>query len=441
MRDGLSAGLAQENINLTNLALGASFSLQRLYELKRENNQKTIKDADFIIFETNINDAYQITIGVDLQIISKHFKLTCEALYKTNKKILMLILPYQSEHNITQKNKDFITNLHIFYANKFGFNLINLDKYYKQNNLLEFFYTTDSYHQIPAILKALGQNIAKNLHLLKPLKKVESRLLKVEYKIISPQDLIIKGKELEKTQRSNSVFNETLFKLTCDSTLHFPQALYNYEILGFGSWNDKKWEDFFSLCFKDSKEKHIKTIMSNQLLFHSFYDKFIISKDSTITINTLDSTTQCSVWVTKNAKPNNNYCLITQFLLAKIENFNNEFLKAKSQSIESKYNFNFLIPNITLYKEAIEQYNARMDAVKLKPKLDEINKLKQELESQKPPLEAIEKIKNQLSYKLGQELIKTHKSRFKLGYLTLFFRLKKIAKKHKKMQNTNSKKQ
>ncbi|MDD6055859.1 MAG: hypothetical protein PUB96_04875, partial [Helicobacteraceae bacterium] len=110
--NGIQAGLRQDNIKLTNLALGASYCLQRLYELKREKNKQLLKEADFIIFETNINTIHQTTIGINLATISKHFALTLNELHKLNKNTLLLMLPFQN--NITQENRVFITQLHLF---------------------------------------------------------------------------------------------------------------------------------------------------------------------------------------------------------------------------------------------------------------------------------------------------------------------------------------
>ena len=55
MVNGLQKGL-REYANVTNLALGATTSIQNLYELKREKNQEAIKNADLIVTESNIND-------------------------------------------------------------------------------------------------------------------------------------------------------------------------------------------------------------------------------------------------------------------------------------------------------------------------------------------------------------------------------------------------
>ena len=55
MVNGLQKGL-REYANVTNLALGDSTSVQNLYELCRLRNQETIKSANLIITESNINE-------------------------------------------------------------------------------------------------------------------------------------------------------------------------------------------------------------------------------------------------------------------------------------------------------------------------------------------------------------------------------------------------
>ncbi|EAI2146512.1 hypothetical protein EKP35_07550, partial [Campylobacter lari] len=54
IKNGLQKGLQQENILLYNFALGATTSVQNLYELIRRQDE--VKDADLIITESNINE-------------------------------------------------------------------------------------------------------------------------------------------------------------------------------------------------------------------------------------------------------------------------------------------------------------------------------------------------------------------------------------------------
>ena len=68
MKNGIKSGLEQDNVHLTNLALGASGSLQYLYELKLPRNQKAIMEADTIITESNINDIENLNAYAKLKL-------------------------------------------------------------------------------------------------------------------------------------------------------------------------------------------------------------------------------------------------------------------------------------------------------------------------------------------------------------------------------------
>lgn len=84
MVNGLQKGLRQENIELINLALGATDNLQNLFELVNEKKQQALLEADFIIIETNINDSYMIPQGHSLQTIGRNLCWLCEKLYQLN---------------------------------------------------------------------------------------------------------------------------------------------------------------------------------------------------------------------------------------------------------------------------------------------------------------------------------------------------------------------
>ena len=85
------------------------------------------------------------------------------------------------------------------------------------------------------------------------------------------------------------------------------------------------------------------------------------------------------------------------------------------------------MPYILSYIKETHQTNQKLyqEKIKANPSL----KLPP-LESYPDYNEAI-KIKEHLSYKLGEALIDADKSKLKLGYLTLWFKCKKITKEHK----------
>ena len=76
MVNGLQKGL-KEYANVTNLALGATTSIQNLYELYRPRNQEAIQNADLIVTESNINDIDQhaaTNCALPLNIIFKNLQ-------------------------------------------------------------------------------------------------------------------------------------------------------------------------------------------------------------------------------------------------------------------------------------------------------------------------------------------------------------------------------
>lgn len=109
MVNGLQKGLRQENINLTNLALGSTTSIQNLYEIKKEQNKKIIEQADLIITESNVNEVgghNDSKENLSLKIINRNINWLYNELSKLNTKILIILFPSMRRHiNI-------INNLH-----------------------------------------------------------------------------------------------------------------------------------------------------------------------------------------------------------------------------------------------------------------------------------------------------------------------------------------
>ena len=133
MVNGLQKGL-KEYANVANLALGGTTSLQNLYELKREKNQETIQNADLIITESVINelDNHNIRENLPLDIIFKNLQFLYITLYKLKKPVCILILPYRS------KNYQVVINMHRFLANYYGLNIVDMQNYYQNNEIIQF---------------------------------------------------------------------------------------------------------------------------------------------------------------------------------------------------------------------------------------------------------------------------------------------------------------
>ncbi|OCX43206.1 hypothetical protein A7X81_08160 [Campylobacter ornithocola] len=88
VKNGLRIGLENKNITLHNYALGLSTSLQNLYELIR--HKESVSKSNYIISESNINDYLS---PMSLNIILRNIDYFYEELYKTHKTTIVLILP------------------------------------------------------------------------------------------------------------------------------------------------------------------------------------------------------------------------------------------------------------------------------------------------------------------------------------------------------------
>ncbi|MBX7490499.1 hypothetical protein [Helicobacter turcicus] len=97
VKNGLRIGLEAQNIRLHNYALGFTGALQNLYELIR--HQDTIQHARLVITESNINDFLSLApTNVILDNINRFY----EKLYTIHKKIVVLILPIHISNQKSQ---------------------------------------------------------------------------------------------------------------------------------------------------------------------------------------------------------------------------------------------------------------------------------------------------------------------------------------------------
>ncbi|MBF7044345.1 SGNH/GDSL hydrolase family protein, partial [Campylobacter volucris] len=161
VKNGLRIGLEHKNTILHNFALGLSTSLQNLYELIR--HEKIIKNADFIISESNINDYLS---PIDTTILLRNIDYFYEQLYKMQKTTIVLILPIPAQNDKAKA----INETHRKNCYHYGFNLIDVDLYFKQNNLYAFDQNY-KFHPIPLAMQELGKNIINHLNHFKKSKE------------------------------------------------------------------------------------------------------------------------------------------------------------------------------------------------------------------------------------------------------------------------------
>ncbi|GMM10550.1 hypothetical protein I12421_09270 [Campylobacter lari] len=371
---GLQKGLKEcNNIDFTNFALGATTSLQNLYEIIRKKNKQTIQEADFIITESNINDIghYHCSIAIPIKTLIRNIYWLYEELYFLKKRILVLILPrkFNGEHLET------INNAHRYCCEKYGFNLIDMQDYYEKNNLFNFFQPFLD-HQMNSIMKKLGENIVNNLNLLNLCLDLNLKKTNPNFFICTLSDMYNEDVNLilESRCRKNSIFLEYTYRLDKDNKFYFKKKYIGYKLIAFHAWNEiNKQDEVLSLHQQTLRQSSIviksleKTVVkatSGIRLYHVLNDEIVIDEKTYVAFNSLnESVTEFSGGTPPNVDGivQLNYIDIIDFLL--IDDIANivddeEIVRLKNiKDIECKNNFNFLIPPITLYKEIIEEYN------------------------------------------------------------------------------------
>ncbi|EHL7430807.1 hypothetical protein KEI34_001316, partial [Campylobacter upsaliensis] len=444
-----------------NLAVGGCSSSQKIITILK--NQKMFQNADLIVIETNIND-FDVWAYLDFSfsVICRNFEALCRLLASFNTKILFLILPFADK----KVQNRAINNFELYHIKKYGFNFIDMQNYYENKNLNDFYSTTDLYHQLKSLMRELGKNIILNLKQFHHHKKDSVKLPNFIAK--SPLQLF---ENLDKNKinfKENSLLNKEIYKLKKGEKLYFKKEFEGYVLIGLGIWLDEKENNYSSASFilQNDRIKIVKMHSGAYYLFHTFEKEFNISKQAFICFNDDDEkrTEQShNLFIglpydedIYRHIPNTleNLNLTEDFLLVKPdENFKIDahydfnVLANLEVQIDEKYNFSHLIPDVVLFKEIIEEYNVRMDPVKIAPLQAEIENLKCELNQFKVnPLQAEIKnlklelhqkkqnpIQTHLAYKLGRAIIENYRSFW--GFLGLPFVLNYIAKKHKKEAN------
>ena len=463
MVNGLQKGL-KEYANVTNLALGDSTSVQNLYELCRLRNQETIKSANLIITESNINEIQHMYNPTN-EMLEHTFRILqyfYSTLYKLNKPICIIILPFYTRNYIL------INKMHRFLANWFGFNIIDMSDYYNKKNLIEFGNKFGP-HQLAVIHRYLGKEIAKNIDIFKISKKSLDINIP-EFKIATPENMQRNG-NFKIFNPNNSMYNETVYRLDSNNSLQFSRYI-GYEIIAIHCWmleidgvykKISSQDTLFnpaSIILENHKIKIVKRVAKGNVCF-AIMQKIVITTDLVVKINkdNLPNTEHCrhsGAFNNINARILPYFDLIA-FLLCKpnpkMKLFDLSVIPTDIDiEIDKDIDRSYLIPNIVFFKDSMEfidEYIGRLypnitkhiDNV-LTPQI--INRVKEQLSQtkinpQKEPTSTIDlekqitaKIKNHLSYKLGEALIRANKNWYKGGYIKFIFEVMRINKEHKK---------
>ncbi|ECP7085619.1 hypothetical protein FUY36_03120, partial [Campylobacter jejuni] len=425
IKTGLSQGLCHfGNVVLHNFALGATTSIQNLYELKREKNKKDICFSDLVITESNINDIGQFSNPyekIPLHVVFRNLELLYYELHVLKKPVLNIILPYSP--NSSYK---IINNIHKYLSNKYSINVIDMQMYYEKHDLVSFGNLFDGgVHQMSSIMRELGKNIVVNIeNFAKP---EVLRQLDIDIRICNYNDMMIKFDKSYFVEIKNSMYNEKAYKIQNNSKIYFKDFLYGYHLIALHVWNnenknvDFQRERFFiaQMLLSNRKINILKEFnLSNQVL--ELHHQFLIDQNSVLSLyhntiaNCLVENYTHALSYDKNAKIINYINLISCICVKNIDviDINLEYIYNDNLKINNKLCFDNLIPPISVYKEIIDEYCLKLSLVK------------------KSVFGAKQIIKNKLPYKLGQVMVTNSKSL--LGYIKMPFMLFFITYKHNK---------
>ncbi|MDY5556881.1 hypothetical protein, partial [Helicobacter sp.] len=366
-----------------NLALGATTSIQNLYELKRERNREILKNAALIITESNINEAEEFleTYGnIPLEVICRNLEWFYQELNALNKTALSIIFP-------ANKGKyEIINQIHRTLCVKYGINCIDLHAYYKKNNVMESWKQIDDNHPFPYVLRVLGRNIIASLESFSA-QKSPTKTHNVEFAILKAEEL---EANLTKHRLKNSMYDETTYQIDANVRAKFPERFFGYYPIGIHTWNnfDGQMESlggnevtyltsFADTLFSNSNTQLIReSCFLNNMLEMNYANAFCIDSTSFISANPQDNgiarekyhLAYCYFNGKERIVPTKyTHINLIAIFLAKgdvaIKEIDIEALQ-NPIAIPQKYNFDRLIPPIKQYEEAIDTYCAIVDPMK-----------------------------------------------------------------------------
>ncbi|WP_260628589.1 hypothetical protein [Campylobacter jejuni] len=353
MKNGIQVGLGSvDGIEVDNLSLGGTPGLQNLYEVCR--NLEIIKKADLIITASNVHDIAQYNDLTKIKISIRNIEWLYKKLFFLNKKILVFITPTPQKW-LNQTCIKIIYNMHKKLSKYYGFNVIDLHKYYLDIDLYDFQTLRDEAHDFDFVMREIGKNVALNIDNFNLIQKIASVNDNPKFEIISDlklQKMITPYCDL--SERKNSLLNEKLFHLSEKNKIIINDSYYkNYNLIGMHFWGMNGGVNFgkqneYQLNYAHC---HFKDISDLELIVN---DKFEIAVSNDSNINLI------SFFL---ASPEGNY---------HTEEIDLEALANENIEIPKEYNFNHLIPPIELYKEIIDEYCSIMDPRKLAPLQNQI---------------------------------------------------------------------
>ena len=400
IRGGANSSLLKkslkEPLKFFSLALGATTSIQNLYELKRVKNKEILENAALIITESNVNEAYPETITIEKlpdAILYRNIAWYYAALYALKKPVVVILLPFSVGRFA------FVNNIHRKFCLHYGFHCIDMQKFYQQNDLVEFGHRIDWAHPLGEIMHELGRNIIAVYQYFKPPKTNVKTPKNTEFVILNFNELEANG-NLTYSHLQNSAFDEYAAKLTPDVYLKIPNTYFGFIPIALHTWNnDGKaiapigiapfiWTRVYLQNRKLSLSK--ETNYLNSVTEINYSNAFVVDDATIIGFNPIDNAMikeyhYGTYSFKEGAIKADTHCNLVAIMLAKGEMLPKESeyinLAKEEIAIPKEYNFEALIPPVHRYKTMIDEYCQTADALKFNAYAQKIAQLQARLKA------------------------------------------------------------
>lgn len=325
-----------QNTELTSLALGASSSLQNLYEVIR--NGEVISQSDLIINESNVNDFHNHNIiGTTLSVIEKNIKRLYRRLASCGTKVIVVLLPLQTKRF---NHADVINLIHLKYIEEFGLNYIDMHAYYKENELSELLYFDNLDHPLDGVMYQLAESIIKNIDMMNSSPNIEDN---TNYSIFKLSE------RFHTSIKKNSLFRESVCEV--DSKIKLPSKLINKKILGIHSWSDGNCV----IKIQNSEQKWARG-NNSEVQFHDLNQQLTIKNDTFLCKGIHSECTENSIRYPEKANSIiHNPKVIALFMIDEGSE-NKEDNESKKDNERKKTCYNSCLNFLVIEKEILTQY-------------------------------------------------------------------------------------
>jgi hypothetical protein len=324
----------RDRCNVTNLALGASTSNQNLYQLIRHEDE--IRNADLIISESNVNDFHNINlVGTDKDFIKDRINHLYSYLSSLSTKVTIILLPLQTK---SFKESDFVNQIHREFLAYYQLDYIDVDRYYKEHGLEEFFNYQNLDHPLDGQMYELGNQIIDNIAIYSD---VSNNISLPKYEVIS---------ELAEGHiKKNSLVNERVNVISKEVKVKVNQ---DCELVGLHSWND-----FSSEILILSGQKRYVRGANNECQFHDVNNMTIKDLELILSPNINgENITDKSIRYNRESEVSSQFNIISLFILL------DDYIKILNLNRQGKSHENllkFISDDMSLIKQHLTYKRAK----------------------------------------------------------------------------------